>query len=72
MFNFDARIPSKPILVNSRAEPLQPGCKHCVIDYLDVSNNLQQSSEATGNEASDAKLSGFSAVAPKRGIVCEH
>lgn len=72
VFNFDARIPSKPILVNSRAEPLQSGCKHYVIDYLDVSNNLQQSSEATGNEASDAKLSGFSAVAPKRGAVCEH
>ena len=72
VFNFDARIPSKPILVNSRAEPLKSGCKHYVIDYLDVSNNLQQSSEATGNEASDAKLSGFSAVAPKRGAVCEH
>lgn len=63
VFNFDARIPSKLIPVHSRAELSQSGCKHCVID----SNNPQQPSEVAGNQASDAKLSGFSAVAPKRG-----
>ncbi|KAJ7391844.1 positive regulation of growth hormone receptor signaling pathway [Desmophyllum pertusum] len=65
VFNFDARIPSKLVPVKSRPELSQSGCKHCVIDYLDVLNP-QQPSEIAVKQANDAKLPPFSA-AQKRG-----
>ena len=71
VFNFDARIPSKLIPVNSRTEPSQSGCKHCVIEYLDVVNNPQQPSDVAAKQANDAKLPAFSTLAQKRGIAIE-
>lgn len=65
VFNFDARIPSKLIPVNSRQEPSQSGCKHYTLDYLDV----QQPSEIAAKQANDVKLPPFSTLAQKRGIV---
>lgn len=63
VFNFDARIPSKLIPVNSRQEPSQSGCKHYTLDYLDV----QQPSEIAAKQANDVKLPPFSTLAQKRG-----
>lgn len=63
VFNFDARIPSKLIPVNSRQEPSQSGCKHCTVDYLDA----QQPSEIAVKQANDVKLPPFSTLAQKRG-----
>ena len=68
VFNFDARIPSKLIPVNSRQEPSQSGCKHCTLDYLDV----QQPSEIAAKQANDVKLPPFSTLAQKRGTVSNY
>ncbi|XP_067020394.1 uncharacterized protein [Acropora muricata] len=41
VFNFDARIPSKPLLSGSNSEPSNSTCKHCVNDNSDVPDTKQ-------------------------------
>ena len=66
VFNFDARIPSKPLLSGSNSEPSNSTCKHCVNDNSDAPDT-KQSVDTAAKQLNDVTPQG---VGQKRGTSC--